>query len=276
VSGTAAVQPFRVDTDDLAPAVSQAGLPTSAGTQLPAGGAAQASVTITNTSSVPESYFLDARRSGTSVSTVRLAPQTTASLRLPDLAGIIPRYLVPSLTSKLSATVTALAPNLFDLSYTFGDPDLISTTGKTSTLTYTGPVSDGDWTVTPTLRGPDGAKGDKSVKARVSMTARIVPIDRTVSSPTGDLWLDSTDPRTGLAPYIVQPHQTVTIPVTITPSAWVGSVVRGTLYLTDVSFNPGPTSFYFLSGAFRRPATSPPSGTPTQFLPDPSPQSPVP
>jgi hypothetical protein len=261
VSGTAALQPFSINTDDLAPTATENGLPTSAGTQLPAGTAAQASVTVTNTSRVPEAYFVDARLCGRirgvvppgrrcRTSTVKLAPQTTGSLSLPNLDGLVPTYLVPTLSSKLSATVTAPAANFFDLSYPFGDPDVISSTGKKSALSYSGPISAGDWTVTPFLKGPDGANGAKPVNAKVAVTARIVPIDRTVSSPTGDLWFDSTDPTAGLAPYVVQPHQTVTIPVTIIPNGRVGSVAHGTLYLADVWFNPDLTTYNGLSGAF--------------------------
>jgi len=236
VSGTAATQPFTVSLGDTAPGASQRGLPTSPKAKLAAGKAITADLTITNDSAVPAEYFVDARLHR-SVS-VRLTPQTTSSLPLPNRGPFVPIYLVPSHTTGLSATVTAPDPNFFDLTWPFGDPDLISTTGKTSKVNFTSPdVPNGLWAVTPYLRGPDGNKGDKPVTAHVSARAVTARIDPTISAPTGDLWLSSTNRNNGFTPYFVQPHQTITIPVTIKPRGPAGTVVSGTIYLSTVCFN---------------------------------------
>lgn len=236
VSGTAATQTFTISLGDSAPSASQAGLPTSANTKLTAGKAITADLTITNDSAVPTEYFVDARRHR-SVS-VKLAPQTTSSLRLPNTGRSAPLYLVPSHTTGLSATVTAPDRNFFDLTWPFGDPDLISTTGKTSHVNFAAPdVPNGFWAVTPYLRGPDGKNGDKPVTAHVSAKVVTALIDPTISAPTGDLWLRSTKPGSRFAPDIVQPRQTITIPVTITPRGPAGTIVSGTIYLSAVCFN---------------------------------------
>jgi subtilisin family serine protease len=250
VSGTAAEQPFSVSMNDTPVNASQTGLPTSTGTVLDNGVAQTVNVTVTNSGSVPEEYFVDARLNKTE--TLKLASQIgTPTIELPNLIGEVPAYLVPSHSTNLTATVTAKDPQFFDLAYPFGDPDLISSIGKTSTKSFSaGLISDGDWTVTPFLKGPDGTKGAKSITARIAVTARTAEIDGTVSSPTGDLWSGSTNINAGFTPYVVQPGQTVTIPVTITPNGSTGSVVSGTLYLSDSSFNPGDVTNNGLFGTF--------------------------
>jgi hypothetical protein len=245
VSGTAVTQPFTVKMDVNPVTATESGLPTSAGTKLVVGTPVTADVTVTNSGDVPEEYFVDARQAGPAV-TVDLAPQTTSSVPLPNLFGVVPEYLVPSLTTALRATVTAPAVNFFDLTYPFGDPDLISTTGKTSTVSFAPSSADipgGDWTVTPFLKGPDGKKGAKSVTANVTLKAVTAAIDPTVSAPTGDLWQGSTNPNAAFTPYVVEPGQSVTIPVTITPQGASGAVVTGSIYIADSSFNPGLLTF---------------------------------
>ena len=74
-----------------------------------------------------------------------------------------------------------------------------------------------------------------NVVGTASMTATTAAFDPAVTAPTGDLWLGSTDPDATFAPYVVQPGQSVTIPVTITPSGKAGTVVSGTLYVDDSS-----------------------------------------
>jgi hypothetical protein len=251
VSGTAATQPFSVTLNDTPVTASQIGLPTSLGTDLPAGEPVTAEVTVTNSGTVPQEYFTDARRSG--LAALHLAAQTTSALQLPNLAGIVPVYLVPTLTTSLSAKVTAPAANFFDLSWSYGDPDVISSTGKTSAVTFAPAADDianGDWSVTPFLKGPDGAKGAKAVNANIFVTAEAPPIDPAVTSPTGDLWQGSTNPNAGFTPYVVEPGGSVTIPVTITPEGAPGTQVTGTLYVADSSFNPGLLTEAGLFGDF--------------------------
>ena len=74
------------------------------------------------------------------------------------------------------------------------------------------------------------------VTATTSMTATSLAFDPAVVAPTGDLWLVSTNPFAQFTPYIVNPRQTVSIPVTITPTAAPGTTVRGTLFLDDTSW----------------------------------------
>jgi len=249
VSGTAVSQPFTVTINDAPVTASARGLPDSAGTTLAAGKPVTAWVSVHNGGTTPEAYFVDARLG--SQATVNLAPQTTPTLTLPNVTGVVPTFLVPSHTTTVAATVSSSAPLFFDFSYPFGDPDLISSVGDTATGSFTAPdISAGNWTVTPFLVGPTGAKPAKNVTASVSMTATTSAFDPAVSAPTGDLWLGSTNATAGFSPYVVNPGQSVTIPVTITPQGTAGSVVSGTIYLADSSLVSGAVTYNELSGNY--------------------------
>jgi len=84
----------------------------------------------------------------------------------------------------------------------------------------------------------------------VSMTANTAAFDPTVVAATGDLWLGSTNPAAAFTPYVVNPGQTVTIPVTITPEGTSGHVVSGTIYVSDSSLIPGGVTYNGLPGSF--------------------------
>jgi hypothetical protein len=250
VTGTAAVQPVTVILETATTPASETGLLDNPGTDVAPGAKISASVTVTNTSLIaPEEVFIDPRLTGTT--TVNLAAQSVSSLKLPNLAGVVPTYLVPPLTTKLSAKVTAPEKAFFDLSYPFGDPDLISSIGKTSAVNFSAnDIPDGDWAVTPFLTGPDGANGAKFVTAHVSVSATLQPVDGSVHSVTGDLWAGATNRNAGFAPYVVAPGQSVTIPVTITVPSKPGTEVQGTLFVGSASFSPGLVTDNGLSGDF--------------------------
>ncbi|HUA41371.1 MAG TPA: hypothetical protein VMA32_07395 [Streptosporangiaceae bacterium] len=242
VSGTAVSQPFTVTMNDTPVSASASSLPDSASTMLTAGTPVTADLTVTNNGTSPEAYFVDARLN--SQVATPLAAQDGSALTLPNLDGDVPTYLVPSQTTALSSKVTSKDKLFFDFTYNFGDPDVISSTGKTATASLSASsIADGDWTITPFLVGPTGAKAAKPVGANTSMTATTAAFDPAVSSPTGDLWLGSVDPSNGFTPYVVNPGQSVTIPVTITPQGASGTTVTGTLYLDDSSVVPSIATF---------------------------------
>jgi subtilisin family serine protease len=233
VSGTAVAQPFTVTLNDTPATATASGLPDSAATTLAVGKPVTATVTVTNNGTTPEAYFVDARLNRQA--TVSLAT-STPRLKVPNGIGVTPSFLVPSHTTALHATVSAPEPVYFDFGWEFGDPDVGSTTGKTATGSITAPeVPSGYWGITPSLPGPFGAAQPQTVVAAVSMTATTAAFDPAVTAPTGDLWLGSTDLTSTFAPYVVQPGQSVTIPVTITPAGSAGTAVSGTIYVADSS-----------------------------------------
>ena len=247
VTGTKVATPFTVSIDDHVQAATQTCLPTSVHTKLVAGKPVTAHLTITNSSALSQQYFVDARRN--SRVWLTLAPLAPAKLRLPDLNGDVPSFLVPSGTTRVSAKVTAPAKQFFDLSWAFGDPDVISSTGKTSTATFAAPlVPNGIWVATPNRVGPDGSKPTKPVRAHVTMRALTAPFDPTITAPTGDLWLRSTNKKAALHPRLAKPGQKITIGVRIDPKGAPGTVVSGTIYISSVSFNPGSLAYNFIFG----------------------------
>jgi subtilisin family serine protease len=234
VSGTALSQPFLLTLDQI-PVQAPDSLPDSASTVLKAGQAATAFVRVTNTGNTPEAYFVDARLN--SATTLNLAPVTTATTSVP-ISGTPAVYLVPTHTTSVTATATAPAPVYFDFWWAFGDPDLISS-GPPSTSAIgtfsSSPVVAGQWGITPFQKGPDGPHGVPVVTATTAMTATTAAFDPGVTSSTGDLWLQSTDPTAAFTPVIVAPGQSAVIPVVITPSGTPGTTVTGTLYVDDAS-----------------------------------------
>jgi hypothetical protein len=246
VSGTAVAQPFTVTMNDTPVTAAAPGLPDSASTMLTAGTPVTTDVTVTNNGTSPEAYFVDGRLNNQV--TTPLAAQSMSTLTLPNLSGTVPTYLVPSHTTALAAKVSSTRRLFFDFTYDFGDPDVISSTGTTATASLSAsPIADGDWTITPFLVGPTGRRPARSVTASTSMTATTAAFDPAVSSPTGDLWLGSVNASNTFTPVVVNPGQSATIPVTITPQGASGSTVTGTLYLDVSSIVPAKVSFNALS-----------------------------
>ena len=67
----------------------------------------------------------------------------------------------------------------------------------------------------------------------LSMSATTKAFDTSVTSDTGDLELASTNPATTFSPIVINPGQSATVNISITPSGGSGSVVSGTLYDDD-------------------------------------------
>jgi hypothetical protein len=82
------------------------------------------------------------------------------------------------------------------------------------------------------------------------MRATTAAFDPAVSSLTGDLWLGSTNAATAFTPYVVDPGQSVAIPVTITPRDSPGSRVTGTIYIADSSLVSGFVTYNELPGNY--------------------------
>jgi hypothetical protein len=249
VAGTALSRPITITVNDIPVPAAVSGLPDSPGRELAPGKPVTVGLRVTNTGAAPEAYFVDPRLAAQV--TARLAAQTTATVTLPLASANLPIFVVPPHTTAITAAASSAQPLYFDLSLPFGDPDLISGLGTPVTATYTAaPVTDGDWSIAPFLPGPFGANAASPVRATVSMTARTAAFDTSVSSRAGDLWLASLNASAHFEPYVVDPGESVTIPVTITPHGTPGTVVRGTLYLDDSSLIPGTATELLLGGNF--------------------------
>ena len=235
VSGTALSEPFTVSANENAISASSGGLPDSPSVQLAAGQPVTYDVTITNHGPAPEAFFTDARLP--TMKTLKLAALTGATTTVPlNFSEPIPLYLVPSHTTAFAetASTTGTTPIQFDSASPAGDPDIGSTVGSSVSATFVAdPITPGLWDIAPTVAGAFGAAGAQPESVTTSMTTTSNAFDPTIKAPTGDLWLTSTHPKARFAPTVINPGQTATIPVTITPKGTPGTHVSGTLYVDD-------------------------------------------
>jgi hypothetical protein len=246
VSGTSLTEPFTVSTDLSEVPASAQGLPDSTdsdATPLPAGQPQTATVTVTNHGPAPEAYFLDPRLpQQTAMGLVALCTGSASpcsSTTVPMEAGNnIPVYIVPTHTSALTgqASTTGSTPIMFDASAPAGDPDFPSDQGSSVSGTlHADRVAQGLWSLVPDVVGDWGPNGTASEPVNTSLTATANAFNQDMTSSTGDLWEVGAGQSSTFNPVVVQPGQTASIPVTITPSEAPGTKVTGTLYLDDTT-----------------------------------------
>jgi hypothetical protein len=246
VSGTALTEPFKVSTNQsLAPASAQ-GLPNSTDTQLAPATPQTATVTVTNNGPEPEAYFLDPRlRQTANMGLTALCGGTPSgpcnSTTVPLEAGNnVPLYIVPTHTSRLTAqaATSGSTPIMFDAGNYVGDPDIGSNQGHSVSASLSGSsIAQGLWDIAPDVVGAYGATGAPTESVTTQMTATANAFNHDMSSPTGDLWEVGAGQESfgQFNPVVVDPGQTASIPVTITPTGASGSSVSGTLYLDDTT-----------------------------------------
>jgi len=227
---------------------SASALPDSASTTLKATVPVTVPVTIKNNGAAPEDFFIDPRLD--TAQSITLAPfgGTSGTVSLP-MTGVSPLWFVPTETSGVSVTQTSTLPGMFDFGPFPGDPDiasansgpgpLCSTTESASYSPSGGSVTAGGWYAGPAECGPYSAAAPAG-SATVSMTAQTKAFDTAVTSAPGDLWLLATNPSASFSPVIINPGQSATIDMTITPSAAVGAVVSGDLYVDDYASAVAP------------------------------------
>ena len=231
VSGTALSEPFTVNLDESPVDVDSFGVPH--GQPISASNPHTAYIKVTNTGTGPEAYFVDGRMN---TLTQYSLPSITSSVAPVPLSvfGSIPFYLVPSETTSImgTASTTGISPIQFDLGAPTGDPDVASGVGLSVSTTIGGsPLTAGEYSFVPDVVGPFGSTGPKAEKVYTSLIATTQAFDPAITSVTGDLWQAAVGGPLTVSPVVVQPGQTVTIPVTIAPTGTPGTRVQGTLYL---------------------------------------------
>jgi hypothetical protein len=200
------------------------------------------SVQVKNTGVAPMVVSPDARLPAPTVIKLNDVADTAATQPLPNAMDM---YYVPTESSSITVDVQATVPATFDASFAPGDPDLTPTipsmftteswTPTDASLTYAPPggLSAGEWNVFQDEVGPYPTTGEPHATETTTVHATTLAFDPAVTSPVPDT-VEALVSGGSLLPDFVPPGQTVSIPVTITPKASIGAVVRGTLYVNGL------------------------------------------
>lgn len=135
------------------------------------------------------------------------------------------------------AIASASVPIDLDVFQNTGEPEVYGPTqgDSASVRVSAAELAPGLWFGQPGQIGPFTESAPAGT-VELTALAHTQRFDRSVTSSTGDPWLASVRPRAvDTNPLTLEPGQTGTIQVTITPDGHPGKVVRGMLYVDDFS-----------------------------------------
>ena len=239
-SGNQTALPFTASIGFNTAKASALGLPNDPSVQLPAGKPVTIPIAVTNTGVVTEQYFADAR-----LRTLGVQPLLALLNPQGALPGFFTVFLVPTEASSVVFVAQSTVPINMDAynaagaspSGQTGAPDLFAAPDPQVANTVVAEldvpeVPFGPWGVVPSEIGPYGPGGAPTVPVATGAAALIEPFDPAVSADSGDIWADFTLNTNTYNPLVLEPGQSGTINVTITPTlAQVGSTVSGYLYV---------------------------------------------
>ncbi len=234
VDGNEVSQPFHGSIAFNQVSASAAGLPDNASITLPAGRPITVPLSITNNGSQAEQFFIDPRL--TTETAIQLQPLDSATVPLPA-SGEPPFWFLPTHSASVAVSAVASLPIQFDYAPATGDPDLgsgpVGTSANGSYAPPAGDLTSGVWFADISESGPYRTAAPAGT-ATSSMSVQAREFDPAVTSPTEDVEQLGGSPNVP-GPFVtINPGQTATINVTITPSAASGTVVSGTLYIDDL------------------------------------------
>ena len=218
--------------------VTSSGLPQHASTRLKAGVPVLAHLRVTNTGIAPINVQVDPR-TGRLTNLPLSSPFGSQTFDLP--AHGAPTFIAPPGTTSLTEAASSSVPALADLLSGTQGIDVVgdltaaqggSTVSVARVAESRGTVSTGIWYTDVNEVGPVGDAGAPSATSTVSLSAHTPGFATDVTSSTGDFYTVSTSPTADIGhPLTIQPGQTGTITLEITPTGRKGSKVSGTLYV---------------------------------------------
>jgi hypothetical protein len=218
---------------------SASGLPNSPGKKILNGKSVTAQIQVTNTGAQPEAYMIDARRDQQTVQPLTALFASPASEPLPITnGGLIPQFVVPPFSPAMAMAATSTVPITLDTSPNFGTPDVEAFSFGDSAVAFptAGELPASIWSCAPAERGPFTTT---AVSTTYSCGAYAITdaFASDVSTTAGNLWADlelGTSTYVGL---VLNPGQSGTILVTISPTDPARTHVRGFLSLETFNFN---------------------------------------
>jgi hypothetical protein len=193
-------------------------------------------VQVTNNGLVPQALFFDPRLNHyVTLDVLNINPPPSNAGYVLPLQGNPAEWLVPTQSKSVKATAVGSLPIMFDYGPGNGDPDLVGNPHRNNTASGSftpsgGTLQPGLWVGWPSEIGPYSGPAPAGL-ANLNLAVTTKAFDTSVTTPGGDIWAISYDPNAVIDPFIVAPGETVTVPITITPSGTSGSTVHGTLYL---------------------------------------------
>jgi hypothetical protein len=218
------------------PAVAN-GLPNSPSTVLAGGRPATATVQITNSGNSTKDFFVDPRLSQTAF--LQVLGYQNVDVPLPLSLAAQPYFFVPPNSDLLEVAAQSTVPIQMELGQAFGNPDVLGTPlggNFNFAMVSASELAPTRWFAIPEGQGPFPAGGVGAATVNLSGAVNTNAFDSAVTSSTGNAWFKAAiDNSAPYSPLRLDPGQTGTITVTITPDAPRGTVVDGFVEVETIS-----------------------------------------
>ena len=196
---------------------------------------------VTNTAQSPESFFLDPRTSSNdhdpAAGSERQRPEHDAAASAGALVPVLRRA---DRHERDPEQPHGHGPVTYDIGPFPGIPISVpSNPGNGDSASLTSPreaasSQPGIWSLNPSEIGPYGPDGRSRRRRARRSTPSPRPSTPTVDPSTGDLWTADNGLTSSFSPVYLQPGESASIPLTITPTASPGTHVSGSINLDDV------------------------------------------
>lgn len=240
-SGNQTSLPFTARIGFNGARVATEGLPNNPSIKLSASKSTPVTVSILNTGTTTNAYFIDARSNNFVSTSLPAVPNPPCAIG-PTLPGTCAQFEVPTQTTSIQFSASSNVPIELDAFHDVGfllgitgSPEVFGRShGNTAAASLTEPeIPWGLWQAVPSEIGPYGPSGAPTEPVSVRATVTTRKFDTAVSSDVGDLWQDVTlGTGTFTGGLLLGSGEAGSIQATIQPSAAdIGKVIRGFIYV---------------------------------------------